>query len=649
MKRKFVKVATAVILSASMLFESAAPILAEETVSGNDAVTIAEDAVAADQVEQQADEELAAESVSEDSTPKEEEPPVEEPKVSAPANVSAIEKQDGSSDKDKPVQKTIVLSWTPVSGASGYRIESSTNNKNFVFLWDIKDGKASSMDVIATNEKMPVNIASSYSFRIQAYVEKDGKTYYSGYSNATAAITPGRSEAEWNLTATAKDYKSVELSWKPAIGITGYKVLISNSETGTFQQLTTTTTPSAVITKDAAGKALNQSKTYYFKVQAYLSDTPERTSTLSAAAGVKPVLAAPKLKTVKGTAGKITITWKKVPGATGYEVYRSKKKNKLGSVIAGGKKKTKLNTVTKLKKLKYVDKNGAIGQDYWYSVRAYRTIGGKRYYSERSSWPWAMSTVLARPTIDANNSGCVKPGYVTLSWKKVNKAKGYFIEYSDKKDKGYKRVLTVKGGNSTSADIPQDVLGAKYYYRVQAYTKETKKKTWSYTSEPIQLTYDFYCYPNETYQQRCQRVFGKDSYTAYANKDLADKAMKDVTVKLSALDAKKKVYVDSNKTFKVNKNVQPTVQNIINEIQAANIKILKVSGYNFDSTYQEDREGIAVTIEVLNPVTGQTAAPGSDQYNAVTNIMGKYGFNRFSNYGTTYDINKYVYVSIHGR
>ena len=70
----------------------------------------------------------------------------------------------------------------------------------------------------------------------------------------------------------------------------------------------------------------------------------------------------------KAAAGKkkVTLTWKKVKGATGYQVYRATSK------------KGKYTCVKKnLKAVKYTDKKLKKGKTYYYKVRAYKKVNGK--------------------------------------------------------------------------------------------------------------------------------------------------------------------------------------------------------------------------------------------------------------------------------
>lgn len=86
----------------------------------------------------------------------------------------------------------------------------------------------------------------------------------------------------------------------------------------------------------------------------------------------------PGKPTVKLTAGKkkITVKWKKITGANGYVVYRSTKK-------ASGYKAIK--TIKKGSTVSFTNKNLKKGKRYYYKVRAYRTVNGKRIYGTYSA------------------------------------------------------------------------------------------------------------------------------------------------------------------------------------------------------------------------------------------------------------------------
>ena len=92
-------------------------------------------------------------------------------------------------------------------------------------------------------------------------------------------------------------------------------------------------------------------------------------------AAFKPT--APKSLKAKNVNKKsVQLSWKKVSGASGYEVYRSLKKK------SGFKKVT---TIKKGTTVKYKNKKLKKKKTYYYKVRAYRTVNGKKVYSSYSS------------------------------------------------------------------------------------------------------------------------------------------------------------------------------------------------------------------------------------------------------------------------
>ena len=81
--------------------------------------------------------------------------------------------------------------------------------------------------------------------------------------------------------------------------------------------------------------------------------------------------------TVKQTASKtVTLTWKKISGADGYEIYR--RTGSSGSY-------TKIKTVTSGSTLTYKNTGLSIGKKYYYKVRAYDKQGSKTVRGKYSS------------------------------------------------------------------------------------------------------------------------------------------------------------------------------------------------------------------------------------------------------------------------
>ena len=121
------------------------------------------------------------------------------------------------------------------------------------------------------------------------------------------------------------------------------------------------------LSKNDASLKLKSSNTYYIKV------TGEKGKYKLGVTATAPA----SVKVSKAGTKKVSITWKKVSNAAGYEVYRAQSKN--------GKYK-KVTTIKKASTVKYTDKKDLKkGKTYYYKVRAYKKVNGKKCYTAFTS------------------------------------------------------------------------------------------------------------------------------------------------------------------------------------------------------------------------------------------------------------------------
>lgn len=173
------------------------------------------------------------------------------------------------------------------------------------------------------------------------------------------------------VTVRAADYKTAKITWKSVKNADSYQVYRSTSKNSGYKKISTTAKVSLTDTK------LKTGKTYYYKVRGYakIKDT-DVYSKYSTVKSVKTSLGKVSSLKVETGKAKVTASWSKVNGASGYKIYRSTKKS-------GGFKCVK--TVKSGSTVKYVNKNLKKGQNYYYKVRAYRTVDGKKVYGSYSS------------------------------------------------------------------------------------------------------------------------------------------------------------------------------------------------------------------------------------------------------------------------
>lgn len=177
-------------------------------------------------------------------------------------------------------------------------------------------------------------------------------------------------------TPTAKvdvaSYNSNKITWNKVSKASGYQVYRSTSKDGKYASIKTIKSGSTVSYTDAK---LTTGKTYYYKVRAYKTVNGSKTySSYSKIVSAKPKLITPSA-TLSSKNKKVYVKWNKVSGASGYQVYRATSKNGKYSLAKAVNSSTTSYTNTSVSKNK----------GYYYKVRAYKKVDGKKVYSLYSS------------------------------------------------------------------------------------------------------------------------------------------------------------------------------------------------------------------------------------------------------------------------
>ena len=257
---------------------------------------------------------------------------------------------------------SLKITWNKVPGASGYFVERSTS----------KAGKYITAETTAATGFTDTSLApeTKYYYRVSAYNLVDGlKLTSSEYSAITACSTQG-SPAAKITKVEALSGSSIKITWKEIPGVDGYFVGRSPSKNSGYELIKATTATNFTDT------SLKPGTRYFYKMCGYITADGTRMifgKISDAVAGV-PLAKAAITDTSSVSTSQIRLTWKKVAGATGYQVFRSS--SKTGTFTA----------IRKINALSMIVTGMEPGNTYYFKVRAFRKINTATYYGPMSGY-----------------------------------------------------------------------------------------------------------------------------------------------------------------------------------------------------------------------------------------------------------------------
>ena len=249
------------------------------------------------------------------------------PKPSAP-----VVKIGNSAASGKPM-----LTWNAVSSATSYKVYRATSQKGTYSLL----GTVTATSYTNTGAKAGV----TYYYKVKA-VNSAGE---SAYSNVVSGKTTVTTLTMGHSASSGKP----QLTWKAVSGAASYRVYRATTKNGAYTVINTT----KALTYTNVGAALGT--TYYYKVEALNAAGKSMGFSAVVEGKVAPVLAVG----YSSVSGKPQLTWKAVPGATEYQVYRSTQQNSGYS---------KINTTTSTS---YVNTGAKAGTTYYYRIVAVKGTG----------------------------------------------------------------------------------------------------------------------------------------------------------------------------------------------------------------------------------------------------------------------------------
>lgn len=255
---------------------------------------------------------------------------------------------------------SIKVTWSVVSGATGYKVYRSTSSTSgFAVVKTITPGSAASW----TNTGL--SPGTTYYYKVCA-TGVDETTTVNSNDSAVKSAKPalGISTAK----SVSASYSSIKTTWSAVSGAAGYELYRATSRSGTYTKVYGGTALSYTNSKLTTGK------NYYYKVKAYvLVGSTKVYGSFSAIVSGKAVPATPTAKATRISNSRVKITWSAVSGATKYQVYRATSKSGSYSRVATTSSKS--------------FKNGKLknNKTYYYKVRAYHLEGRTKVYGNFSS------------------------------------------------------------------------------------------------------------------------------------------------------------------------------------------------------------------------------------------------------------------------
>jgi cell wall-associated NlpC family hydrolase len=251
---------------------------------------------------------------------------------------------------------------------------------------------------------------------------------------------PIEAAAVTGLQAKRASYKSISLTWNADPLAESYMVFRSTNQTGGYVKIRRIAKGVTSYVDDG----LVSETTYYYKVATIRGG---RTAEVSQPVSAKTTLKALTTVKVRSLNYKtLRITWEKVGGATGYEIFRSTKKESGYKRIA----RTGDTNVFDSKSLWF-------GATYYYKIRPVRDGKLGPLYG-----PVSGKTTLSK--VEGLKTVGINPASIRLTWNQVPGSTRYVVYRSQTKGSGYTELCRLGSNTCTDRSVQ---AGKEYYYKVR--------------------------------------------------------------------------------------------------------------------------------------------------------------------------------------
>ncbi len=329
----------------------------------------------------------------------------------------------------------IDLTWTAVTGATGYKLyRSATSGGTYTEIDDVTSSPYNNTGLSA---------GTTYYYKIKAH-NAGGDSEFSSVASATTVVAAPATPT--GLTASAVSSSQIDLTWAAVTGATGYKLYRSATSGGTYTEIDDVTSSPYNNTGLSAGT------TYYYKIKAHNAGGDSEFSSFATATTVVAAPAVPTgLSASAVSSSQIDLTWTAGSGATSYTLYRS-------TSSGGTYSEIELENVTS-----YSNNTGlSAGTTYYYKIKAHNAGGDSEFSSVAS-----VTTVVAAPAVPTGlSASAVSSSQIDLTWTAVTGATGYKISRATSSGGTYTEVDDVTSSPYNNTGLS---AGTTYYYKIKAH------------------------------------------------------------------------------------------------------------------------------------------------------------------------------------
>lgn len=351
---------------------------------------------------------------------------------------------------------TINVKWQEVKGATGYKVyRKKAGEKDFTALGVVKG---------TTYKDNSAQVGQEYYYTVRAYVGETSNLGSFDKNGIKGVALPKKPKLK---TAESVDFNAIKVTWKKVDGASGYYVYRKADGEKHFKQIAEVNGNKTFTSTDLSATT---GVKYQYTVRAYRNRNGKPYAGLYDSKGVTATACtkAPTIKSgVSTVSDKLKLTWSKVNGATGYNVYRKLENDKNYKLI---------KTINGNGNVEFTDSGLKCGVKYYYRVNGFRIVDSKNYEGLGSK-DYLGLTTPAQPALKSAKS----LGYNTISieWTKVEGATGYDIY---RKTTGtYSKIGTVDKQSTVTFKDEKAVTGVRYQYTVRAcYNKDGIKRVSTY-------------------------------------------------------------------------------------------------------------------------------------------------------------------------